>query len=309
MKYASAPAFRDALEQRLRTQTRESGVSLMRLRKRVAFERFLARLVVAAPDRWVLKGAFALDVRLGLRTRATKDIDLARADDEQAATEDLVAAAAVDLGDFFVFEARRTPALDAGAGFHAVRYTVLCELAGRRFEQFPVDVALAETPVLPPEPMRMTDLLSFAEVAAPELPVVALEQYIAEKLHAYTGRYGTGERESTRSKDLVDLVLVADLARSTLRCYERRSSRSSPRAPASRCRRPSQRRHPPGPNRAPSWRKRSVSPRISARVMPKRAHFSTRFSRAARTDPGIPSTDAGADAGDWRASCIPGSVR
>lgn len=37
MKYASAPAFRDALEQRLRTQTRESGVSLMRLRKRVAF--------------------------------------------------------------------------------------------------------------------------------------------------------------------------------------------------------------------------------------------------------------------------------
>jgi len=47
VKYASAPAFRDALEQRLRTQTRESGFSLMRLRKRVAFERFLARLVVA----------------------------------------------------------------------------------------------------------------------------------------------------------------------------------------------------------------------------------------------------------------------
>lgn len=213
MKYASAPAFRDALEQRLRTQTRESGVSLMRLRKRVAFGRFLARLVVAAPDRWVLKGAFALDVRLGLRTRATKDIDLARADDEQAATADLVAAAGVDLGDFFVFEARRTPALDAAAGSHAVRYTALCELAGRRFEQFPVDVALAETPALPPEPMRMSDLLSFADVAAPELPVVALEQHIAEKLHAYTGRYGIGERESTRSKDLVDLVLVADLAR------------------------------------------------------------------------------------------------
>ena len=213
MKYASAPAFRDALEQRLRTQTRESGVSLMRLRKRVAFERFLARLVVAAPDRWVLKGAFALDVRLGLRTRATRDIDLARADDEQAATADLVAAAAVDLGEFFVFEARRTPELDAAAGFHAVRYTVLCELAGRRFEQFPVDVTLAETPTLPPEQMRMTDLLSFADVAAPELPVVALEQHIAEKLHAYTGRYGTGERESTRTKDLVDLVLIADLAR------------------------------------------------------------------------------------------------
>lgn len=213
MKYASAPAFRDALEQRLRNETRESGVSLMRLRKRVAFERFLARLVVAAPERWVLKGAFALDVRLGLRTRATKDIDLARPDDEQAATEDLVGAAAVDLGDFFVFDARRTPALDAAAGFHAVRYTVVCELAGRRFEQFPVDVALAETPALEPERMRMPDLLSFANVAAPELPVVALEQHVAEKLHAYIGRYGTRKLESTRAKDLVDLVLVADLAR------------------------------------------------------------------------------------------------
>ena len=213
MKYASAPAFRDALEQRLRTETRKSGVSLMRLRKRVAFERFLARLVVDAPERWVLKGAFALDVRLGLRTRTTKDLDLARPDDEQAATEDLVAAAAVDLGDFFVFDARRTPALDAAAGFHAVRYTVVCELAGRRFEQFPVDVALAETPALAPERMRMPDLLAFADIAAPELPVVALEQHVAEKVHAYTGRYGTGERESTRPKDLIDLVLVAELTR------------------------------------------------------------------------------------------------
>jgi hypothetical protein len=36
---------------------------------------------------WVLKGAFALELRLGVRTRTTKDIDLARADNEEAATE------------------------------------------------------------------------------------------------------------------------------------------------------------------------------------------------------------------------------
>jgi len=40
----------------------------------------------------VLKGAFALELRLGLRTRTTKDIDLGRADDEEAATEHLNAA-------------------------------------------------------------------------------------------------------------------------------------------------------------------------------------------------------------------------
>jgi predicted transcriptional regulator of viral defense system len=38
--------------------------------------------VLPAPERWVLKGAFALDLRLGLRTRTTKDIDIARIDDE-----------------------------------------------------------------------------------------------------------------------------------------------------------------------------------------------------------------------------------
>jgi hypothetical protein len=40
---------------------------VMRLRKRVAFERFLAKLGAAEPGNWVLKGAFALELRLGVR--------------------------------------------------------------------------------------------------------------------------------------------------------------------------------------------------------------------------------------------------
>ncbi|MGC2374365.1 MAG: nucleotidyl transferase AbiEii/AbiGii toxin family protein [Solirubrobacteraceae bacterium] len=43
--------------------------------------------------------------------------------------------------------------------------------------------------------------------------MVALEQHIAEKVHAYTGAYGTEQRQSTRSKDLVDLVLIGTLAK------------------------------------------------------------------------------------------------
>jgi hypothetical protein len=145
VRYRTPEAFRAALDQRLKTEAATSGVALMRLRKRVAFERFLARLAATERGGWVLKGAFALDVRVGLRTRTTKDVDLGRADDEEATIEHLNAAAALDLGDFFSFEVRRTPALDAAAGFHAVRFTVRADLAGRRFEQFPVDVALGET--------------------------------------------------------------------------------------------------------------------------------------------------------------------
>ena len=212
MKYETAEAFRTALEHRLKNEAEASGMALMRLRKRVAFERFLARLVASESGGWVLKGAFALELRLGLRTRTTKDIDLGRADDEEAATEHLNAATGVDLGDFFNFEVRRTPALDAAAGFQAVRYTVRADLAGRRFEQFPVDIAFSESSPIQAEPLFAANSLKFAEVATPQLPVVLLEQHVAEKLHAYTGSYGQGEWESTRVKDLVDLVLIGEMA-------------------------------------------------------------------------------------------------
>jgi hypothetical protein len=44
------------------------------------------------------------------------------------------------------------------------------------------------------------------------MPVIALEQHIAEKVHAYTATYGPQEQESTRIKDLIDLLLIAELA-------------------------------------------------------------------------------------------------
>ncbi len=42
MKYATASAFRVALEERLRHEHTVAGTALVRLRKMVAFDRFLA---------------------------------------------------------------------------------------------------------------------------------------------------------------------------------------------------------------------------------------------------------------------------
>jgi hypothetical protein len=80
----------------------------VRLRKSVVFDRLLVRLGIAAPGRWVLKGALALDFRLGERTRTTKDMDLVRGDNEAAATSDLIAVQDVDLDDFFNFDIEKT---------------------------------------------------------------------------------------------------------------------------------------------------------------------------------------------------------
>jgi len=76
MKYTSGSAFRRSLEDRLRHQSLEAGIPLIRLRKMVAFDRFLARLFHCSPNEWVLKGGLAWQLRLDKGTRTTKDIDL-----------------------------------------------------------------------------------------------------------------------------------------------------------------------------------------------------------------------------------------
>jgi hypothetical protein len=209
VKYASPTAFRTALETRLLAHSRATSLSLDRQRKQVVFERLLARLLVAAPNRWVLKGGFALDLRLGVRARSTKDIDLARRDDVEHATGDLLAAKAIDLDDYFVFEVERTNDLDDALEGAAVRYRVTASLAGRRFEHVIVDIGFGDP--LPDEPDLLAgpDLLAFAGVKPPRVPTIRLEQHVAEKIHAYTRLYGLTGHPSTRVKDLVDLILVS----------------------------------------------------------------------------------------------------
>lgn len=209
MRYASAAAFRRALEDRLLAQSRQNGLSLARLRKEVAFDRLLARLLTVAPGRWVLKGGLALDYRFGDRARTTRDIDLAMAGGEEAATSALLDAQATDLGDFFVLSIERTAKLDELQEGAAVRYRVRAELGGRLFEEFVVDVGFDVPPEAGIEMLSGPDHLRFAEIAPVEAPALILEIQIAEKLHAYTRGYGQAGVQSTRVKDLVDLVLIA----------------------------------------------------------------------------------------------------
>ncbi len=68
--------FRTALEERLRQRARETREPLVRLRKRLVFERCMSRLQQRQDSPWILKGGFALELRMGNRARMTKDLDL-----------------------------------------------------------------------------------------------------------------------------------------------------------------------------------------------------------------------------------------
>ncbi len=180
---------------------------MVRLRKTVVFDRLLARLAVAAPNRCVLKGALALDFRLGDRTRTTMDMDLVRSDAEESATADLIAAQSLDLGDFFVYAIEKAGGVPGDEEGGSVRYRVRAELAGRVFEEVTVDIGFSDPLWWQPESISGPDLLTFADIQPVEVPALPLEQHVAEKLHAYTRSYGQ-DHPSSRVKDLVDLVLI-----------------------------------------------------------------------------------------------------
>jgi hypothetical protein len=209
VRYATAIAFRRALEDRLLERSRRTGLSLIRLRRIVVFERLLARLLVVAPDRWLLKGGLALDLRLGERARTTRDMDLSRHDDEAIATADLRRAQAVPFDDFFTFSVERTDRLDAATEGAAVRYRARAELAGRPFEAVTLDVGFDPLSLAEPVWLPGPDLLSFAGIAPILVPALPLALHVAEKVHAYTRRYGADAAPSSRVKDLVDLVVIA----------------------------------------------------------------------------------------------------
>jgi hypothetical protein len=72
--YNSPKAFKEALEQRLRSASK-NGVDFARRRQLLVFDRFLARVVAVLRDTVLLKGGLVLELRLE-RARTTKDIDL-----------------------------------------------------------------------------------------------------------------------------------------------------------------------------------------------------------------------------------------
>jgi hypothetical protein len=212
MTYRSGGSFRRALEDRLRAQSLGTGTPLARLRKMVVFDRFLARLIQDRPDAWVLKGGFALQLRLGNQARTTKDIDVLlvtpsgkRLDIHQA----LVRAALLDIGDWFDFEVEQPAAETAAMPVGGVRFQVRGLLDGRRFETFHIDVGWGDPVLEPVETLTTPGLLDFAGIQPTAIPCYPLTQQIAEKVHAYTRPRVTGE--GSRVKDLVDILLIAEI--------------------------------------------------------------------------------------------------
>ena len=194
-RYASATAFRVALESRLKVLAQAEGLDLQRLRRQVAFDRLLVRLFAEPEAQWLLKGGYAMELRLNT-ARTTRDIDLAlrrlpvASADWEANVPDVLEslreAGNQNLHDFFTFViGSAMQDLDA-APYGGARFPVDARLAGRTFAKFHLDVSTGDVLRGPYESLSGRDWLEFAGIASATFPAVSPEEQFAEKLHAYT---------------------------------------------------------------------------------------------------------------------------
>jgi hypothetical protein len=207
-KYSTGLALRTALEERLKRVAREEGVDLQRLRRQVAFDRFLARLFPSAAADWILKSGYAMELRFQT-ARATRDLDftvrVAQSGRGDGLLKQLQDAGAKDGGDFLYYRIGEAMMDLDGAPYGGARYPVESIMGGRTFVKFHLDVGVGDVVLDPPEQARMRDWLGFAGIAAPDVPMIQREQQFAEKLHAYTLPRTT---PNSRVRDLVDMVLL-----------------------------------------------------------------------------------------------------
>jgi len=203
--YTSPGAFRQALEERLKTISLQEGTDFQRLCRQVAFDRSLARLVSEPMGDWILKGGYAMELRF-VRARSTRDLDFTlRVGNTESALDHLQRAGAREIGDFFSFRVGEAMMdLDA-APYGGARYPVESRLDGRTFVKFHVDVGIGDVILEPFEILTTRDWLAFAEIPSPSITLIAREQQFAEKIHAYTAPRPS---LNSRVRDLVDLHLL-----------------------------------------------------------------------------------------------------
>ena len=215
--YASATAFRVALESRLKKIAQEESLDLQRLRRQAAFDRLLCRLFAVPNAPWLLKGGYAMELRLKT-ARTTRDIDLAMKKlpvssvdwDGNVANvlESLREAGNADLHDFFTFIFGDSTQDLGAAPYGGARFPVDARLAGRTFAKFHLDVSTGDVLGEPYEMLSGRDWLGFAGIDSRKFSAISPEEQFAEKIHAYT--LPRVDRENTRVKDLIDLVLLIE---------------------------------------------------------------------------------------------------
>jgi len=197
------PGRRTSLLVRMGNAARDDGLVPRRVHLVVAVDRLLARLLVGAPGRWVVKGGYANQLRRPEDARFTEDLDLRVDAAIETAPELLASGFVVALSDDFSYEVASSPAPLEGPPGGGLRFVVVARLAGTELVRFKVDVSAADIVVGDFDYYSSDPVVERLGFTRSRFPVYPVNQHFAEKLHALTV---PRDVENTRARDLVDLA-------------------------------------------------------------------------------------------------------
>lgn len=196
----------DAIKVRAANEAKLGRYDINQIRRHFAYDRFLTRLFLDPDSIWILKGGTGLLARVPQQARHTQDIDLHyRGEIERAQTE-LDAAADRDLGDFFSFDLEQTGRL---AGTTSGRkYRVVAYIGDAKFADFQIDAVVDSNMTGVPDHAPGLRPIDIDGLTTADYRIYPVVDHLADKLVAMTSTFA-GNRPSTRYRDLVDIVLIA----------------------------------------------------------------------------------------------------
>ncbi len=215
IKFKNDADFRRSLEARLKTYSVNNNLDLQRLRRKVAFDRFLARIFSQKQSIFYLKGGYAMELRVA-RARTTNDIDLTYTRRSKEGAEllseliwnDLRFLAKQDLHDHFTYQVGEAEIDLENAPYGGARYPISALIDKKLFVRFQLDVG-GDSLLDEVEVIQGNNWLEFCSIEPPLIAMISVEQQFAEKLHAYT--LPRGDRLNSRVKDLIDMVLLLNM--------------------------------------------------------------------------------------------------
>lgn len=210
LRRPATPQSRSALEQMVGRYSRHYQVPQARIRNWISFM-ILAGTLERVQDQggtaaFIVKGGVAMELRLKLRARATKDFDATFRRHFGDMLANLDAAFEQPYGEFRFF--RRGELRDLGG--KAKRIDVRVQYRNKPWSTVQMEVSLADDYMVEVEKVPAPDLSELGLDGPEFVQCLSARIQIAQKIHAVTSP-PLGSRPNDRYRDLVDLWLLREL--------------------------------------------------------------------------------------------------
>jgi hypothetical protein len=205
------PRSARALRSLVDGHARAEGLATARVQRWVAY-----MVLVAALDRvrdsegeplFLVKGGVAMELRLKLEARATKDFDATFREATELMTDRLDEALREPFAGFTLARG----AVEAVGPTGARRVNVSLAYRGRPWSTVKLELSPAEGgTAVDVERVPAIDLTTFGLEGPETVPCLPIRFQVAQKLHACTSRRSDG-KDNDRFRDLIDLILLRGL--------------------------------------------------------------------------------------------------